>query len=108
MEYLDNQGYPTDEFLDYLSDWEKFEDVFEIIELIETYWWMPDWGLTRKKPYTERFTNQRVFTYHMSTGGWSGNESLIYALKKNVLFWVYWRNTRCGGHYTFRFPVNNK
>lgn len=106
MTYLDEEGYPTDEFLDYLSDYNNFKNVHEIIEIIESVWWMPDWGLTRKQPFTDKVYKTRVFTYFMSTGGWSGNESIIYALKSNFLFWNFWKTIRIGGHYTFRFPVN--
>ena len=106
MEYLDSEGYPTDELLEYIEDYNNFKNYQEILDIIEKVWWMPDWGLRKKKPYTERLTKQRVYTYYMSTGGWSGNESLINALKRNVLFWMYWRASRVGGHFTFRFPVN--
>jgi hypothetical protein len=47
--------------------------------------------------------------YFMSTGGWSGNESIIDALAKNRLFWlVAWQESRRGGHYRFELPLENK
>jgi len=104
MEYLDDEGYPTNECLEYLSDHDNFSSPHEIIDLLDEIWWMPDWGITRKGAHTDKF-KRRVFTYYISTGGWSGNESIINALKKNFMFWHYWRESRAGGHYKFRFPV---
>lgn len=41
-------------------------------------------------------------TYELHTCGWSGNEEVIAALQKNVMFWLmYWKRTTTGGHYIF-------
>jgi len=105
FDLLDDEGYPTDEYLDFLADYKNFENYQEVLELIEKTWWMPDWGLYKKKPFTDKLTKNRYFTYYMSTGGWSGNESIINSLEKNFMFMIYWRQSRVGGHYKFRFPV---
>lgn len=37
-----------------------------------------------------------------STGGWSGNESIIGAMQKNRMVWNFlWEQSRRGGHYVF-------
>lgn len=108
FELFEEEGhYPTEELLNFIEDYNNFDNVHEIIDLIGQVWWMPDWGITRKKPFTQKLYKTRVFTYYMSTGGWSGNESLIYSLKQNFIFWMHFYNYRRGGHYTFRFPVKN-
>lgn len=39
----------------------------------------------------------------LHTGGWSGNEDIIKALKKLRLFWwSFWYQSRRGGHYWFK------
>lgn len=38
----------------------------------------------------------------ISTGGWSGNEDIIEAMKDNFQFWLFfWYQARAGGHYWF-------
>lgn len=40
--------------------------------------------------------------YGLATGGWSGNEDMIDALKENFLFWgMCWEESRCGGRHVF-------
>lgn len=41
----------------------------------------------------------------LATGGWSGNESLIDALRTNRIVWLFtWRLSACGGLFIFRYP----
>ena len=43
-----------------------------------------------------------VHRYHVSTAGWSGNESLIEALRNHWIFWMrFWVEERVGGHFIF-------
>lgn len=35
----------------------------------------------------------------ITTGGWSGNEDVIGAMQKNILWTVYWINSHRGGRF---------
>jgi len=60
---------------------------------------MADWGFI--------LSGEEEFTLSLSTGGWSGNEDIIRALKKNFIFWsMYWQMNRRGGHYQFKITLS--
>ena len=87
--------YPTPAELRRIRAW-QFEDGFDVLlAFVRSLWWAPEWGWTQ--------TQRR---YYISTGGWSGNEDLIAALRANrSLFWTLcWISSRRGGHYQFEVP----
>jgi hypothetical protein len=103
---LDHNGYPTEDALEQI---EKFNlgkhitNLPDLFRLIRNHWWAADWG----------------FKYHpdtgcleLHTGGWSGNECVIMALKTQQWFWsYYWEKSTRGGHYWFKlwqFDENGK
>ncbi len=53
--------------------------------------------------YPERAVYDKAkATLFLSTGGWSGNESIVGALQENAIFWaVCWYEARRGGYYEF-------
>lgn len=86
--------YPTKAGLRAIKDW-PFGQWADLLAYIKARWWMADWGW-----------RQRGRTYYVSTGGWSGNEDLICALREHIGFWSScWCSVRAGGHYTFSIPV---
>jgi hypothetical protein len=91
--------YPTDEELARIRTWEfnepdSFEAFMEFVKSVGEYW--PDESFGWKQ--TGRI-------YHVSTGGWSGNESILEAMQENWKFWtVCWQEHRRGGHYIFELP----
>ena len=91
---IDSDGYPTDETLERIRNFDPCkDDVYEFVEYLCDNWvngYPPRW-------------NKKRGTLQLSTGGWSGCESVIGALQKNSLFWMlYWYQSRAGGHYWFR------
>jgi hypothetical protein len=92
--FVDGYGYPTDEALERITRWEYEDGWVELMDFIRSIWWASDWGF-----HVEELGK---LTYNLSTGGWSGNESIVQAMQRNYLFWTLtWMQSRRGGHYTF-------
>ncbi|WP_430229614.1 hypothetical protein [Paraburkholderia tropica] len=88
--YLDEDGYPTDVALKRIEEW-PHADISGMLDFILSIWWCPHllWDIEGVK-------------LHASTGGWSGNESLIRAMQNNRPFWATcWEQSRRGGHFIF-------
>jgi len=97
---IDSNGYPTEETLEKIAAFDPLkDDVYEFVEYLCENWvngYPPKW-------------DRKHGTLQLSTGGWSGCESVISALKegsgnpKIPWFWLlYWYQSRAGGHYWFR------
>lgn len=99
-EFLDEDGYPTEEALDKIANWDcnDHEGWFKFIESI---WHLRSWGWTELIEEDEIF-KRKVKRIYISTAGWSGNESIIESMKENNILWsVYWYSSTRGGHYIF-------
>lgn len=98
---LDDDGYPTDYALYLIEIW-PWEDTKGWFEFIKSIWWKADWGWDEGEEDSEHYNDKKVYRYHISTGGWSGNEDLIRAMEKNDFMWyIHWVQSRRGGHYIF-------
>lgn len=84
--------YPTDEELERLTKWD-YNDApgwFAFAKEVGNYW--PD----------DEFWDEVNGRYYISTGGWSGNEDIIAAMRENRVLWMFWwESHRSGGHYSF-------
>lgn len=90
-EYLDSNSYPTEDDLVHLSTSSAKQNHREMLELVRSLWYYPDYVTIDGDTYT------------FKTGGWSGNESLIDALQHNVLFWSFcWEMSAKGGVHVFK------
>jgi hypothetical protein len=88
-DYLDEDGYPTEEALNKIADW-SYRDIQGLIDFVSELW--------RFKEYSKVEAN----VWSLSTGGWSGNEDIIKALGNNRVFWLFcWESSQRGGHYVF-------
>lgn len=94
-EWVDQDGYPTEAALDRLRSW-PVSDKAGCFTFLHAIWWAADWGWSERQ-----LARYRVL--HISTGGWSGNESALTALEGNAGMWqaTYVRHRR-GGHYLFK------
>lgn len=100
---MPEDGYPTEEELERITKWEgDFKELLDYVHSIGQYWSGDrSWGWDEEQAIDEH-RGGHVTRYHISTGGWSGNESIIGALQDNILFWImHWVQHRRGGHYIF-------
>jgi hypothetical protein len=74
--------------------------MFDLMDYVKARWSYPEYWAEED---IEDFGRHREYT--ISTGGWSGNESLVAALEQNLGFTILapwsWRR---GGHYVYRLP----
>lgn len=99
-------GYPTDEELTRIREWkpEPWNDWRPAFEFIRGCWWASAWGW-HELPMTNE-DGEAIIHYAISTGGWSGNEEIIDAMRDNFLLWsLNWINHRRGGHFVFEVKV---
>lgn len=111
MEYLDEDGYPTEAALEKIEQWDYKDGWTELLEFVCSLWLYSDFGYwdKEKNVTTIDLPNYTVVAdvYSMSTGGWSGNETIIGALRKNWMFWNFcWEQSKRGGHYIFHVKNN--
>lgn len=107
IDYLDEDGYPTDEALDKIKNWEikDFSELEKIFDFVGDLWSYPEYWRV-KTSLTNWETGQGLKQYTISTGGWSGNESLIGAMQDNPILWgMTWISSRRGGHYEFEVKI---
>lgn len=83
--------YPEEHELRNIKRWD-YKDFYGLMEYVEELWKYADVG----------YWNRDCGSYRISTGGWSGNESIIGALQENRMFWgMCWISSKRGGHYVF-------
>jgi hypothetical protein len=88
---LDDDQYPTEETLKEIEHWPNCYS--ELMERIQEIY--PSYG---RMEYREQDN-----MWFMATGGWSGCESIIGALRENFMFWInHWCLSKRGGYYEFQ------
>ncbi len=98
---LDENGYPTEEALRRLREWPQ-NDPLGWFAFAKSMWWRADWG------WTESTLLAGHHVFDVSTGGWSGNEEIIAAMRESPLWHQTWEVIRRGGHYTFLVRANGR
>ena len=93
---LDKDNYPDEKDLKEIERWDIIKQgVRGLLVLVEENTNWPDWAFSIK--------GKRVLRFEFHTGGWSGNEDVISALQRNILFFpMFWRKSEAGGHYYFK------
>ena len=106
-DFLDDDGYPTDDALEIIKLW-HWDDARGWFKFIESLWAYRDWGWKEKDEPHEFDNDKMVHRYYISTGGWSGNESIIDAMQQADFMWsLNWVQSRRGGHYIFELREFN-
>ena len=104
-DFIDDDGYPSESALTIIELWD-FEDKKGWFDFIHGLWHMSSWGWNEDAADPEYDNGKEVYVYEISTGGWSGNESLIRAMEKNWGLWcTTWVQSRRGGHYIFEIGI---
>lgn len=90
---MDKNGYPTEQELEYIRLFDVSKNNWEdLMGYIQAHCW--HWG--------NNYFYKGVTQWNACTGGWSGNEEVIAALKQNTMFWMlYWKQSNRGGKYIF-------
>jgi hypothetical protein len=108
VDYLDEDGYPTDAAYDKIANWQG-ENLKEIFDFIESLWHLRSWGWASEETDHEFIKDKKVIRYDISTAGWSGNEDIIRAMQENLFLWhLTWVQSRRGGHYIFEIPIGEE
>ena len=90
------EDYPSKEELDNIINWRyvDYESAVELAEYIVSLWHWEHMATIKGK---------KVKILTLITGGWSGNEEIIGAIEKNVLFpMLYWQKSERGGLHIYK------
>ena len=100
--WLDSDGYPTMSALKRIANW-PHNDFRGLMAFVKSLWLYSDMGrFWEESDENDEGHGHPIRKYALSTAGWSGNESLIHALRENFLFWSFcWVQHRRGGHFIF-------
>jgi hypothetical protein len=103
---FDADGYPTEETLLAIREW-PFTDFTALMEFVSSAWTYDSLTNTPSiiEPLFDEDYEDDGYWWCGSTGGWSGNESLVEALMHNPVFYAacWWASLR-GGYYEFHVP----
>jgi hypothetical protein len=105
---LDADGYPSEAALEIIEKW-HWDDIPGWFKFIEDIWYLRTWGWATKLEQHAYVKDKQVLQYHISTAGWSGNESIIGVMQQNFMLWsLTWVQSRRGGHYIFELKEIEK
>ena len=105
---FDKDGYPTDETLERIRTWDikTMRDAAEAMDFAGSAWSYPDRWECIERWEDPDWPSHPKRVCRFSTGGWSGNESIVDAIEGNQMLQMLgaWSWQR-GGHYEYRFPL---
>lgn len=99
---LNQDGYPSDETLYKIENWDvsSTEKIIDLFNFIKPIWHFSCWQEFKD-------LNENLILYKLSTFGWSGNEDIIMSMNNNFKLWsLIWYSSKKGGHYKFKVPLD--
>jgi hypothetical protein len=90
---IDHQGYPTEDTLKKIAAFNILKDD----PIAFTEYLCDNWVNGYPPEYDKKHG-----TLQLSTGGWSGCESIISALQGTMYWVMFWYQSKAGGHYWFK------
>lgn len=107
---LDEHGYPTNEALHYINNWQFIcdygADDTKIGHLCSDYQGLIDY--IKRIWYYDDCIYEEDGLVEIHTGGWSGNEDIIHELKKTQFWMLRFLAQRTGGHYYFKMDSDTE
>jgi len=103
---FDSDGYPTDETLAAIEAW-PYQDLAACLDFVKAAWHWDDWATHDLSAHEAAIVRaEKTDTYlRLATGGWSGNESLVAALRANRMISLQaWRLHARGGLHIYQYP----
>ena len=106
---MDPDGYPTEETLARIRDWPitSNADFAAVMDFAGDTWSYPDRWACIEAETDPDWPSHPYRVYRFSTGGWSGNEDIVAAIEANqIVQMVGAYSWQRGGHYEYRFPID--
>ena len=101
--------YPSDDELAAIRSHDRYgyDGYTEWLEYVRSIYNWPDRQVQGPTRITDDpHERQEYDSWDISTGGWSGNEEIMQAMRENFICWSQtWYSHHRGGHYEFRVRV---
>lgn len=96
--------YPSDETLVAIENWPASQ-INACLELVRAAWHWDDLATEELLPHEREIVHAKAGErfLRLATGGWSGNEDLVAALKRNLWARQQWLLSSRGGLHIFEF-----
>lgn len=94
----DRDGYPTKQELQLMLEFKGTPH--EFFDYLCALWEYDQYRVTDGRDGIRK----AIKRINISTAGWSGNEEIIGVLRQTWFWFMWWRKSERGGHYTFEVP----
>lgn len=102
---FDESGdYPSDETLDAIASW-PWAILNDGFDFVKAAWHWDDWAGHELRPYEREMVHAEEGEKYLrlATGGWSGNESIVGAMRNNMAMQTRWCVSASGGLHIYEY-----